>query len=75
MNTLKNVSEALNCTLKAFKAELKELKVSKSAIQFPNDKPLPLDLIKRIVVFRKKENEVVKKEKGTNGDFRSMVHD
>ena len=50
-------SEAL---LKAFEAELKELKVSRSAIQFPNDKPLPSDLIKRIVVFRKKENEAAK---------------
>jgi uncharacterized protein YdhG (YjbR/CyaY superfamily) len=43
--------------LKNFEKELKEYKVSKSAIQFPNDKPLPTDLIKRIVEFRKKENE------------------
>ncbi|MBL0912547.1 MAG: DUF1801 domain-containing protein [Bacteroidia bacterium] len=43
--------------LQAFEKELKGFKVSRSAIQFPNDKPLPLDLIKRIVIFRKKENE------------------
>jgi len=49
-------SEAL---LKAFEADLKGLKVSRSAIQLPNDKPLPLDLVKRIVAFRKKENEAV----------------
>ncbi len=47
-------SEAL---LKAFATELKALKVSRSAIQFPNNKPLPLDLIRRIVEFRKKEND------------------
>lgn len=43
--------------LKEFESELKPLKVSKSAIQFPNDKPLPLEFIKRIVEFRKKEND------------------
>lgn len=45
-------SEAL---LKEFADDLTAYKVSKSAIQFPNDQPLPLDLIKRIVLFRKKE--------------------
>lgn len=43
--------------LKTFDKELKKYKVSKSAIQFPNKEELPLDLIKRIVEFRKKENE------------------
>lgn len=43
--------------LKEFETDLKNLKVSKSAIQFPHDKPLPLDLIKRILVYRKKEFE------------------
>jgi uncharacterized protein YdhG (YjbR/CyaY superfamily) len=46
--------------LKKFEKELKQFKVSKSAIQFPNDDSLPLDLIKRIVEFRKKENEAKK---------------
>ncbi|MFD2161512.1 iron chaperone [Paradesertivirga mongoliensis] len=45
-------SEAL---LKEFAKELKGLKVSKSAIQFPNEEPLPLGLIKQIVTFRKNE--------------------
>ncbi|MRG45077.1 DUF1801 domain-containing protein [Chitinophaga sp. SYP-B3965] len=53
-------SEAL---LKKFDKELKKLKVSKSAIQFPNSEPLPLDLIKGIVAFRKKENEETSKAK------------
>jgi uncharacterized protein YdhG (YjbR/CyaY superfamily) len=50
-------SEAL---LETFGKELKQYKVSKSAIQFPNMEALPLDLIKRIIQFRKKENEQVK---------------
>lgn len=48
--------------LKTFENELKELKVSKSAIQFPNNKPLPLDLIENIIKFRRKENEENKKQ-------------
>ncbi|MDL5511146.1 DUF1801 domain-containing protein [Arenibacter sp. M-2] len=47
-------SEAM---LKKFEVELKDYKVSKSAIQLPLDKPLPIDLIKRILKFRKKEFE------------------
>ncbi|RPD40067.1 iron chaperone [Chitinophaga barathri] len=43
--------------LKAFEKDLKKYKVSKSAIQFPGNEPLPLDLIKKIIEFRKKENE------------------
>lgn len=41
--------------LKAFEPELKMLKVTKSAIQLSSDKPLPSDLVERIVAFRKKE--------------------
>lgn len=40
-----------------FKADLKNYKTSKAVIQLPHDKPLPLALIKRIIAFRKKENE------------------
>lgn len=43
--------------LRAFENDLKEYKVSKSAIQIPSNKPLPVDLIKRIIEFRKKENK------------------
>lgn len=41
--------------LKEFETELKGYKVSKSAIQFPNDKPLPLPFIKSLLKFRKGE--------------------
>lgn len=43
--------------LAAFKEDLAKYNVSKSAIQLPNDQPLPVALIKKIVQFRKKENE------------------
>ncbi len=41
--------------LKEFEPELSGLKVTKSVIQFPNKTGLPLDLIRRIVAFRKEE--------------------
>jgi uncharacterized protein YdhG (YjbR/CyaY superfamily) len=39
-----------------FKNEFSGFKYSKGAVQFPLDKPLPVDLITRIVKFRVKEN-------------------
>lgn len=42
--------------LAKFEPQLNELTVSKSAIQFPNNETLPLDLIKGIVLFRVQEN-------------------
>ncbi len=44
-----------------FRADLVGYKTSKSVIQFPTDRPLPATLIKKIISFRKKENE----EKGS----------
>lgn len=41
----------------AFKEDLKDYHVSKGAIQFPFDKPMPLQLITKIVKYRVKENE------------------
>ncbi len=43
--------------LRTFEKELKQYKVSRSAIQLPNDKSLPVALIRSITEFRKKENE------------------
>lgn len=40
-----------------FKADLESYKTSKSVIQFPLDKPLPLKLIEKIIIFRKNEND------------------
>ncbi len=42
-----------------FKKELEEYSTSKGAIQFPNNKPLPLNLIKKIVLFRLNEDKVL----------------
>lgn len=43
--------------LDEFAEELNKFKVSKSAIQIQNDMPLPVDLLRRIIEFRKKEND------------------
>ena len=40
----------------AFKKELSLYKTGKGSIQFPLDKPMPLELITKIVRFRVKEN-------------------
>jgi uncharacterized protein YdhG (YjbR/CyaY superfamily) len=42
--------------LEAFKEELKPYKQGKGSVQFPLDRPLPTDLIRRIVEFRVEEN-------------------
>jgi uncharacterized protein YdhG (YjbR/CyaY superfamily) len=46
----------------AFKQELSEYKGAKGSVQFPKDKPLPYELISRIVKFRAVEN--IKKAEG-----------
>jgi len=54
--------------IKAFQEDLSKYKGSKGAIQFPKDKPLPYELIIRIVKFRVEENvranEAKKAKKG-----------
>lgn len=40
----------------AFKKELSEYKGAKGSVQFPLEKPLPLDIITQIVKFKVKEN-------------------
>ncbi len=42
--------------VEAFKDEVTGYQTSKGTIQFPLDRPLPLDLIRRIVQFRVKES-------------------
>jgi uncharacterized protein YdhG (YjbR/CyaY superfamily) len=46
-----------------FKKELESYTYSKSAIQFPLDKPIPLKLISDIAKFRAKENLEIEKTK------------
>ena len=47
--------------IEAFKKELSEYVSAKGSVQFPIDKPMPLDLISEIVKFRVEEN--LEKEK------------
>ena len=42
--------------IEAFKDELSAYKWSKGAVQFPLDKPMPYELIRKIVLFRVAEN-------------------
>lgn len=45
--------------IEAFKKDIAEYKSSKGAVQFPLDKPMPLQLIDKIVRYRVKENEAL----------------
>jgi uncharacterized protein YdhG (YjbR/CyaY superfamily) len=40
----------------AFKEDLAAYKTSKGSVQFPLDKPMPVELIRKIVAFRVQEN-------------------
>jgi len=42
--------------IETFKEELTPYKSSKGSVQFPLDKPIPYELVRKIVVFRVKEN-------------------
>jgi len=43
--------------IEAFKKELSSFKTSRGTVQFPLDKPIPFDLVRKIVRFRVKQNE------------------
>ncbi len=47
--------------IEAFKKELSPFKQGKGSVQFPLDKPIPFDLVKKIVKFRVKDLELKKK--------------
>lgn len=40
-----------------FKEELSQYKWSKGTVQFPLDNPIPSELVKKIVIFRARENQ------------------
>jgi uncharacterized protein YdhG (YjbR/CyaY superfamily) len=43
--------------IEAFKKELSPYKQAKGTVQFPLDKPIPFDLVKKITEFRVTENQ------------------
>ena len=46
----------------AFKEELSGYKTTKGAIQLPYDKPTPIELLRKIILFKAASNEVQKKK-------------
>lgn len=42
--------------IEAFREQLSIYKGAKGSVQFPLDQPIPLDLIRKITLFRKQEN-------------------
>lgn len=49
--------------IEAFRKELADYRCSKGTVQFPYERPLPLDLIGRMVRFRIAEQEALAEEK------------
>jgi uncharacterized protein YdhG (YjbR/CyaY superfamily) len=49
--------------IEEFKKELSPYKGGKGSVQFPIEKPIPYDLVKKIVIFRMKENQKKKKKR------------
>jgi uncharacterized protein YdhG (YjbR/CyaY superfamily) len=49
--------------IEAFKKELSQYKQGKGSVQFPIDKPIPYDLVEKIVKYRVKENLETSKRK------------
>lgn len=47
--------------IKVFAKDLTPFKHAKGSIQFPLNEPLPLDLVRKIVTYRLKENQAKKK--------------
>ncbi len=51
--------------INAFKADIERYKWAKGSVQFPLDQPIPLDLIKRITLFRMAEDAETKRAKSS----------
>lgn len=50
--------------IEEFKADLASYKSAKGSVQFPLDRPIPFDLIRRIVEFKVKESLAARRAKG-----------
>ena len=56
--------------IEAFKAELAPYKHAKGSVQFPIDKPIPFEIVKKIVIYRVKEMKINNKNT-YQGDYES----
>lgn len=59
--------------IEAFKKDLSKYKWAKGSVQFPLDKPIPLDLIAEIVKFRVIENSEKNNRKQTVAKHRKRI--
>lgn len=59
--------------IEAFKKDLSQYKWAKGSVQFPLDKPIPLDLIAEIVKFRVMENSKKNNRKQTVVKHRKKI--
>jgi len=57
--------------IEAFKEELTQYEWAKGSVQFPLNKPIPFDLVKKIVIFR--VQEVSQKKRLLNGQAKRHV--
>ncbi len=46
---------AIPNTHEIFKEDFAKYKQGKGSVQFPNDEPLPIDLIRRVIAYRKEQ--------------------
>lgn len=53
--------------IEMFQKLASEYKTSKGTVQFPHDKPIPYDLVKKVIEYRVKENK--EKAKQENQDY------
>ena len=49
--------------IESFEKELAPYRTGKGTLQFPLDKPIPFELVKKVVIFRVKENLKKKRQK------------
>ena len=60
--------------IEAFEEELAPYKHAKGSVQFPLDKPIPYDLVKRMVKMRVKENTKAKKKQHAGGESEVLAN-
>lgn len=57
---MKTLHSSVDAYIDSFPKHIQDYTCSHGAIQFPLDKPLPVDLIKKVVEFRKQYSRAIK---------------